>query len=88
MSAISINNLTAEKYASKAEDFLTCSFEKYIYHTYLKVGEGIKDFDEVKHNLAIKKLICGANCEVSNYIKEQITKPEVCLDFCPLPIKL
>ena len=88
MSAISISTLSAEKYAQKAEDFLMCSFEKYIYHAYLKVGEGIKEFDEVKHNLAIKKLICGANCEVSNYIKEQLTKKEVCLDFCPLPTKL
>ncbi len=87
MSAISINTLSASKYAQEAEDFLMCSFDKYIFDNHFKVGSGIKDYNEVKHHMYIKKLICNANCEVSNFVKEQLTKPKVCLKYCPLPTK-
>ena len=87
MSTISINTLSGERYAQEAEDFLLNAFDKYMFEKYFKVGGGIKDFNEVKHNVAIKKLVCNANCIITNYIKEQLTKPAVVEKYCPLPTK-
>jgi hypothetical protein len=82
MSAQSINTLNSSRYLQESEEFLLDSFEKYFFHKNFKVGEGIKDFAELKHNVLMKKLICEANCEVSNFIRQTLSRPEVQERYC------
>lgn len=77
MSQLSINTLSKERYAQEADDFILHNFENYFFYKHFKVGEDIKNYSEIKHNMAIKRMMCNPTCEISNYIKCQLPKPEV-----------
>lgn len=72
MSSYSLQILNSEKYSQEFEENILYSFDNYIYKKHFRVGEGIKDEKELKHNLIFSRILCEDNCEIINYIQDKI----------------
>jgi len=57
MSAFSLDKLTRHKYIQEFEDNILYNFDNYFYHKNFRVGGGIKDEKELKHNIIFYKLL-------------------------------
>ena len=72
MSTYSLNILDSEKYQKEFEDNIIYSFEQYIYKEHFRLGNGIENEDELKHNLILSRILCEDNCEIVNYIQDKL----------------
>lgn len=72
MSSYSLQILNSEKYSQEFEENILYSFDSYIYKKHFRVGEGIKDENELRHNLIFSRIMCEDNCEIVNYIQYKI----------------
>lgn len=72
MSTYSLEILDAEKYKIEFDENIRYSFEQYLYKKHFKVGEGIKNEKELKHDLILSRILCSDRCEIVNYIKDTI----------------
>lgn len=72
MSTYSLDILDSEKYQKEFEDNIIYSFEQYIYKEHFRLGNGIENEDELKHNLILSRLLCEDNCEIVNYIQDKL----------------
>jgi len=72
MSTISLEILNAEKYREEFEDNIIYNYENYIMRKRFRVGEGIKDQDELKHSLLFYRALCTDNCDLVDYISDKI----------------
>lgn len=72
MSSYSLDILDSKKYHREFEENILYSFDQYIYKRNFRLGEGIKNEDELKHNLIFYRILCEDNCEIVNYIQDKI----------------
>lgn len=72
MSTYSLEILDAEKYQKEFEENIIYSFEQYIYKEHFRLGNGIENEDELKHNLILSRILCEDNCEIVNYIQDKL----------------
>ncbi len=69
MSTYSLNILDREKYLEEFEENIVYSFDRYLYQKNFRIGNGIEDKKELKHNLIFHRLLCTENCEMIEYIQ-------------------
>lgn len=69
MSAYSLQILDREKYLNEFEENIIYSFDKYVYKKNFRVGKGIEDKKELKHDLIFHRILCTDNCEMIDYIQ-------------------
>lgn len=72
MSSYSLEIVNSEKYSQEFEENILYSFDNYMYKKHFRVGEGIKDENELKHNLIFSRILCEDSCEIINYIQDKI----------------
>jgi len=72
MSAFSLDKLTRHKYIQEFEDNILYNFDNYFYHKNFRVGGGIKDEKELKHNIIFYKLLNIDVCQNIDYIKAHL----------------
>lgn len=72
MSTYSLNILDSKKYQKEFQENIIYSFEQYIYKEHFRLGNGIGNEDELKHNLILSRILCEDNCEIVNYIQDKL----------------
>ena len=72
MSTYSLNILDSKKYQKEIEESIIYSFEQYIYKEHFRLGNGIENENELKHNLILSRILCEDNCEIVNYIQDKL----------------
>jgi len=72
MSVYNLDIQSQNRYYNSAQEKIKEEFKKYYFNKNFKVGEGIKDFDEVKYAITMSNILCTDNCEIINYVQDKL----------------